>query len=254
MGIVIVTGASSGMGREFVKQICEHGGVDAVWAVARRKDRLEELQDSLGSVVVPVECDLTDQQEIKKLADMLAEQKTQVDMLVNCAGFAKFGAYDEINLTDALGMIDLDVRALVYLTQTALPYMGEGGCVVQIASTAAFQPLPDMNVYAACKAFVLSYSRALNDELQERAISVTTVCPGWTKTEFFDVAEQGTSPKAVGNQLFMSTPAHVVASALRAARSHREMCVPGLFNKLHLFFSKIIPDSLIMRIWKMLKG
>jgi len=253
MGIAIVTGASSGMGREFVKQICEHKYADSVWAVARRAERLDELRASIGGMVRPVECDLTNRDDIKKLADMLGSERPRVDMLVNCAGFAKFGTYDQVSLDDTLNMIELDVRALVYLTQTALPYMEEKSRVVQIASTAAFQPLPGMNVYAASKAFVLSYSRALNDELQQRGISVTTVCPGWTKTEFFDVAEKNASKNTVGKTLFMSTPEHVAASALKAANSHREMCVPGITNKIHLFFSKIIPDSLIMRIWKMLK-
>jgi short-subunit dehydrogenase len=253
MGIAIVTGASSGMGREFVKQICENKYADSVWAVARRAERLDELRASIGGMVRPVECDLTNRDDIKKLADMLGSERPRVDMLVNCAGFAKFGTYDQVSLDDTLNMIELDVRALVYLTQTALPYMEEKSRVVQIASTAAFQPLPGMNVYAASKAFVLSYSRALNDELQQRGISVTTVCPGWTKTEFFDVAEKNASKNTVGKTLFMSTPEHVAASALKAANGHREMCVPGITNKIHLFFSKIIPDSLIMRIWKMLK-
>jgi short-subunit dehydrogenase len=131
--------------------------------------------------------------------------------------------------------------------------MKERACVVQIASSAAFQPLPHMNVYAACKAFVVSYARALNVELQQRGISVTAVCPGWTKTEFLDVAGESAPETAVGKFPFMSDPRRVVKSALRAAALRREICVPGLTTKIHLFFSRIIPNSLMMRIWNMLR-
>ena len=254
MAIAIVTGASSGLGWEFVKQICENNYADAVWAVARRTERLERLQALLGGRVRPVSCDLADREQIKKLGAMLKEEQPEVSMLVNCAGFAKFGTYEEIGLDDVMNMIDLDVRALVYLTQSALPYMKACSCVVQIASTAAFQPLPQMNAYAACKAFVLSYSRSLNDELRQRGVSVTTVCPGWTKTEFLDVAKENASDKAVSGLPFMSAPENVVKSALKSARGRRELCVPGMVNKLHLFFSKIIPNSMMMRIWNRMKA
>lgn len=256
MGIAIVTGASSGMGREFAKQISERKIVDEIWVLARRAERLEELKQTLKTPVVAIECDMTAADDMERVRQKLESEKPDVRMLVNCAGFAKFGTTCEIPLEASLNMIDLDVRALVEMTQVTLPHMreGMGAMVVNVASVAAFQPLPDMNIYAASKAFVLSYSRALNYELQDEGISVTAVCPSWTKTEFFDVAQKNADAKAVSNFPFMLTPAQVVGSALKAALKHKEMCVPGMVGKGQLFFTKIIPNSLIMRIWDMLKN
>lgn len=253
MKISIVTGASSGMGREFVKQMSAKKEVDEIWAVARRKDRLEQLAAELETPVRAIACDLTNGDDINALRAKLEEEKPDVYMLVNCAGFAKFGNFGDISPEDEINMIDLDVRALVLMTQMVVPYMNQGGHIVQIASTAAFQPLPQMNVYAASKAFVYSYSRALNKELEIKGIGVTTACPGWTKTEFFDVAEKNAKADAVHTFSFMAKPENVVKKALHDAEKNREMSVYGLFNKVHLFFSKILPDSAIMGVWRLLK-
>lgn len=251
--IAIVTGASSGMGREFVKQIAGLGIVQEIWAVARRKDRLTELESEVDILLKSFACDLTKEQDVTILKDALARQKPHVHMLVNCAGFAKFGAYDEVRAQDALAMIDLNIRSLVETTQATIPYMQQGSHIVQIASTAAFQPLPEMNVYAASKAFVYSYSRALNKELQLKGITVTTVCPGWTKTEFFDVGKKDASNTAVHNFPFQSSPENVVKKALKDALRERELSIFGIINKGHFFFSKILPDSFIMRMWDIMR-
>ncbi|MDL2236834.1 SDR family NAD(P)-dependent oxidoreductase [Christensenellaceae bacterium OttesenSCG-928-K19] len=253
MGIAVVTGASSGMGREFVKQISQRGDVEQIYAIARRQDRLDELAKEVQTPVVPLALDLADTKSIDTLSQTLAKAQPDVAMLVNCAGFAKFGAQGQVGTADLLSMIDLNVRALVALTELCIPYMKAGALILEVASTAAFQPLPDMNVYAATKAFVLSYSRALNEELAERSISVTAVCPGWTKTEFFDVAEKDADKNAVHKMPFMTTPQAVVRRALKDAKNHRSVSVCGAMNVAHWIFSKIIPDSLIMTIWEEMK-
>ena len=254
MKIAIVTGASSGMGREFVKQISEgKRPPEELWVIARRKERLEELQREVGTRLRLFECDLTKEACVGEVAAVLRDEAPEVMLLANCAGFAKFGEYGEIREQDTLAMIDLNVRALVMMTDAVIPYMPEGASIVEIASTAAFQPLPGMNVYAASKAFVLSYARALNSELGPRGISVTAVCPGWTKTEFFDVAQRNADAKAVGKFPFMSKPEKVVAHALKNAENHREMSVYGIINKGHLFFSKFLPDSFIMTVWNAMR-
>ena len=242
------------MGREFVKQIDNRQMVDSIWAVARREERLKELADECETPVVAVQCDLTSEDDIKEsIAARITAEQHEVSLLINCAGFAKFGGFDEITAKDVAGMIALNISALVKMIEMCVPHMKPGGRIVNIASTAAFQPLPDMNVYAATKAFVLSYSRALNRELGEKDISVTAVCPGWTKTEFFDVARENADNNAMKSFTFMMKPEAVVKSALNAAQKRSEVCVPGLFNKFHLFFSKILPDSSIMTIWEAFK-
>ncbi len=253
MTINIVTGASSGMGREFVLQLGAKHSADEIWAIARREERLLELAEQCETAVRPIAADLTKTEDIEKIKALLEAERPQVKMLVNCAGFAKFGAIGNIAAADEIAMIDLDVKALVLMTQAVVPFMPQGGHILQVASTAAFQPLPEMNVYAASKAFVLSYSRALNSELQTRGISVTAVCPGATKTEFFDVAEKGADGAEVHSFPFVALPQNVVRAAIKAAERERELSVYGITNKAHLFFAKLLPASFIMSAWNWMK-
>lgn len=253
MKIAVVTGASSGMGKEFAKQIGAQKCVEQIWVIARRKERLEELQKEVDTPLRIFAYDLTNMDHINELKQVMDTEKPGIQLLVNCSGFAKFGDFEQVREQDALAMIDLDVRALVALTMACIPHMLPGGHIIEIASTAAFQPLPDMNVYAASKAFVLSYSRALNRELGKKGVSVTAVCPGWTKTEFFDVAQKDASKGAVKNFLFLSKPENVVARALKDAGREKDVSVYGVFNKLHMFFAKILPDSSIMTFWNAMK-
>ena len=253
MEIAIVTGASSGMGKEFVKQLSALGGLDQIWVAARREERLKELADEVHTPLRIFALDLTEASSIAEIKTALATERPNIRYLANCSGFAKFGDFNTVSEADSLSMIDLNVRALVDMTLAAIPYMESGGHVIEIASTAAFQPLPDMNIYAACKAFVLSYSRALHRELGKRGVSVTAVCPGWTKTEFFDVAKKNADGGAVRNFLFPSLPQNVVARAIKDAQKGRDISVYGVFNKLHLFFSKILPANSVMTLWNAMK-
>jgi len=190
MRIAIITGASSGMGREFTRQITAAESFDELWVIARRKERLEELKKELTQPVRVVPMDLTKNECLEEYKALLATEKPEVELLVNCSGFGKFGRYDQIPLQDCLDMIDLNCKALVAMTQLTLPYIPNGGRILQVDSLSAFQPVPYLNVYGATKAFVLRYSQSLWAELQDRKIHVMAFCPGWVKTEFFDHAEQ----------------------------------------------------------------
>jgi len=253
MKIAIITGASSGMGREFVKQVSAAGEVDEIWAVARRMERLEELKSQVSVPLRPLAYDLAVPENVHEIISLLAKDKAEIHLLVNCAGFAKFGNYEQISERDTMSMIDLNIRALVELTLECIPHMAAGGMMIEIASTSAFQPLPDMNVYAASKAFVLSFSRALNRELGPKDISVTAVCPGWTKTEFMDVAGKNANAGAVKNFMFLSSPEKVVTKALKDAKKRREVSVYGITNIFHMIFAKILPASSIMTFWNFMK-
>ena len=185
MQIAIVTGASSGLGREFVRQICEKEKINEVWLIARRENRLHEIAAESPLPVRSLPFDLTKESSFATLRALLEEEKPDVRLLVNAAGFGKMGNYAEVSLQDSNDMLDLNCRALMNMTTTVLPYMQKGARILEVGSSSAFQPLPALNVYAATKAFVLSYSRSLRWELFGRGIHVTAVCPYWIRdTEF----------------------------------------------------------------------
>ena len=157
----IITGASSGMGREFVLQAAARGELDEIWVIARRAERLEQLQREVSVPLFVLPLDLTRAESFETSRRILEQRRPQVTLLVNASGFGKFGRYDEIPLQDSLDMIDLNCKALVHITQLTLPYLERGAHVIQVDSLSAFQPVPYLGVYGATKAFVLSYSRSL---------------------------------------------------------------------------------------------
>lgn len=250
MDTAIVTGASSGMGRDVVLQLSQRADPPKmIWAIARNVEKLDAVKAQAASPVRVISADLTNQEDIAKVKALLAEEKPRVDFLANIAGFAKFGEYGSISEKDVVDMIQLDVQAVVEMTYITIPYMPEGASILEWASVAAFQPLPALNVYAACKAFVLSYSRALNNELQERGISVTAVCPGWTKTPFLEKAKENASSDAVKTFLFAAEPQNVVRKAIKDGLAHKAISIYGLPQKIQWFFAKILPAPFVMMIW-----
>lgn len=248
MKIAVITGASSGMGREFALQVAEKEHFDEIWLIARRADRLEQLKNELDCPARVIAMDLTEQQSFDRYKNMLSDEMPEVAMLMNCSGYGKFGKYDEISLQDKMGMIDLNVKAYVNMTELTLPYMSRGSHIVNLDSLSAFQPVPYLNVYAATKAFILSYSRAMNAELRDRGISVTAVCPGWVKTEFFDRAET-TSNTAVTYFNHVYTPQQVICTAIKDVYKGKDVSIHGGAIKRQVFMVKMLPHRLVMKIW-----
>ena len=248
MRIAVVTGASSGLGREFVRQIAREGGIDEIWAVARRKERLLSLEKETGFRVRALPLDLTREDDRARYAALLSEEKPDVRVLVNASGYAKFGGWADISLADCTGMIDLNCTALAAMTQLTLPYLKKGSRVLEIASIAAFQPVPYLGVYAATKAFVLSYARSLGRELRPRGIAVTAVCPGWMKTEFFGRAD----PKDEWIRFYdcFHDPRAVAALALSDSRRGRDVSVHGTWTRCQRVLVKLLPHRLVMRAWE----
>ena len=252
MNIAIVTGASSGLGRSFIRQLDRQGGLDEIWGVARRRERMEELAAQLSTPMRPLALDLTKTESVETLRALLQETGADVRVLVNSAGFGKFGTYADMTLQETADMIDLNCRAAVALTAAAIPHMSRGARILEICSSAAFQPLPGFNVYAATKAFLLRYSRALRWEAAPRGIRVTAVCPGWIRTEFMDVARDTQNGRTVRCFPFALRPETV---ARRALRDSRWMAVTtcGLPALVQRVASKFLPHCFIMACWEGLR-
>ena len=247
--IAVITGASSGMGRRFAETVTQWGQFDEVWCIARRADRLEALKDSVPFPVKAISLDLTDRQSFAAYAALLQEEKPQVALLVNASGYGKFAAAMDTPLEVNLNMVDLNCMALMAMCQLTVPYMAQGGRIINIASVAADQPIPYINVYAASKAFVQRYSRALNRELKKCGIGVTAVCPFWTKTEFFDRAIAEGEEPVVKKYVAMYEPDQIVFRAWRDAKRGKDISRFGFIARAQSLLTKIVPHSMVMDIW-----
>ena len=250
MNIAIVTGASSGMGREFVLQLSQFVKVDEIWAIARRGDALESLKSEVNVPVRPISLDLCEKSSFDTMAKLLEEEKPDVKLLVNAAGFGKFGAYHKVSLEDESRMIDLNCKAVVLLTRLVLPYMEKGSHILQLDSLSAFQPVPYITTYGATKAFVLSYCRAMNRELKGKGVRMMAMNPGWVKTEFFNHAFQTNSDNEVKFFDRLYEAKDCVATGLKDLyRTKKDYSIHGLPIKLQVLAVKFVPHSIVMNIW-----
>ena len=248
MKIAIVTGASSGMGREFVRQLHKYVQPDEIWAIARRESALRELAAETSIPVRPIVLDLSKTESFREIASLLETEQPEVELLVNAAGFGKFGDFQTIPLEDDLGMIDLNCKALVAMTRITLPYMHQGSHILQLDSLSAFQPVPYITTYGASKAFVLSYTRAINAELKPQGIRVMAMNPAWVKTEFFDHAFQTNNKVQYFN--YVQEAGDVVAKGLKDLyKTKKDMSIPGLGVKLQVLGVKLLPHKLVMKTW-----
>ena len=249
MRIAVITGASSGMGRELVLQLDKKEKYDEIWVIARRADRLEELKNIVkNNTLRIVPMDLTDENQRAEYATMLVQERADVAFLANVSGFGRFGKYYDIPLSDCMDMIDLNVKALVAMTQLTLPFMQSGAQILQLDSLSSFQPVPYLNTYAATKAFVSSFSRGLNVELQPRGIRVMAVCPGWVKTEFFNTAEV-LDPTAVTYFSSLWEARDVVKLAFKDYDAGKDVSILGASVRAQVLLTKLLPHKLVMKIW-----
>ena len=197
MKTAIITGASSGLGREFARQLTDiFPEIECCWLIARREDRLEEIaREMVGVETVCLPLDLCDSMSFTTLQEKLAAEKPEVAILINNAGCGYLGRMGETETAVQTRMVDLNVRAMTAMTNLVIPYMPAGGRILNTSSIASFCPTPRMTVYGASKAYVSSFTVGLSEELKRRDITVTAVCPGPMKTEFLDVGSiTGRSP------------------------------------------------------------
>ena len=250
MNIAIVTGASSGMGREFVLQLPSYVQVDEIWVIARRADALENLKGEVSVPVRPISMDLLDMESFTRFQSLLGEEKPNIKLLVNAAGFGKFGAYHKVSIADDARMIDLNCKALVLMTRLCLPYMTSGSHILQLDSLSAFQPVPYITTYGATKSFVLSYSRAMNRELKKSGIRMMAMNPGWVKTEFFNHAFQTNEDGEVKFFDKLWEAKDVVATGLKDLyKTRKDYSIHGFSVRMQVRMVKLLPHSMVMNTW-----
>ena len=256
--VIIITGASSGMGREMAMAISRRYKVKAeFWLIARRKQRLCRLAEKLqrfGRDSRIICGDLTEDKVYEDLSSLLKKETPEVLMLVNASGFGKIGDFSHMDERDLSGMVDLNCRALTRMCRICIPYIPCGyGHIINFASAAAFCPQPWFSVYAASKSYVLSFSEALSEELSSSGITVTAVCPGPVKTEFFSIAEEKASVPLY-KRLFMADPRRVVSLVLKDSLSGRRISIYGFSMKALYILSRVLPTGLILGAIRIING
>lgn len=245
--IGIITGASSGMGAETARQMTTYfPDIEELWLIARREDRLlslkKELEQEKNITVKTIVLDVTDRGKRKGFEQLIKEEQPKVSVLVNSAGYGIIGSFTQGNVQEQTGMVDVNCEALVWMTYVVLPYIKKGGHIIHYASGSAFLPQPYFLVYASTKAFVLHFSYGLRGELKKKHISVTAICPGPVKTEFFNVA-QIHEPISPIKKLFLADETKVVKKALKDSKRRKSISTYGFVIKMLHGISHFIPKS-----------
>ncbi|MCR4947532.1 MAG: SDR family NAD(P)-dependent oxidoreductase [Treponema sp.] len=255
--IAIITGASSGMGKEFALQVAQKYDFDEIWIVARRLEKLEKLSEDINktkhfNIVKPVALDLGSMNGISKLEKLLIQENKKlakvesgitIGLLINNAGYGSYGPFEETSVEVETQMVQLNCTSLTGLCGIALPFMKKGSVIINTASLAAYMPLGNFAVYAATKAYVLSFSTALAAELKDKGIKVHALCPGSVSTEFANVASNGARPEVKGG----IAPEGVVAQCLDRAFKGKMTSLYRLKWKCLAFMSHFVSGKIVAR-------
>ncbi|ADO82616.1 SDR family NAD(P)-dependent oxidoreductase [Ilyobacter polytropus] len=242
---VIITGASSGIGRELLKIFVDNGHF--VIAVARRKEKLEKIKKEFDEKVEIICTDISKLENIRELHEEIKKMNIDVDLLINNAGTGEYGFFYETDIKSHIKTLDLNIRGLTYLTRIFAEEMfkkGSGG-IINVASTASFQSGgPLMGVYYASKAYVLSFTEALVEEMEYRGVRIMALCPGPTSTDF-----KGISSERKGMEKFyVTTPRQVAESCYKDYFNDKNICIPGILNKILVFITRFIPRKVQRKI------
>ena len=248
--IAIITGASSGLGEEFTRQVCAKYDYDEIWIIARREEKLRTLADTLNKTknfncVRPVVMDVAGKSGVEKLKSFIksedeklhkVESGIEIGLLINNAGFGTYGPFAETSINRQMDMIELNCTTVTGICGIALPYLKAGSVVINTASLAAFLPLGNFAVYGATKSFVLSFSVALAAELHDKGIKVCALCPGSVSTEFANVASNGARKEVKGG----FPPQKVVTQCLKRAFKGKTVALYRLKWRINAFLSRFI--------------
>lgn len=246
MRIAVITGASAGIGREFVYEIDRLGGLDEIWVIARRLDRLEELKGKCKTPVRPVVMDLSDRNALGEYRKMLETEKPEIGLLVNAAGFGVFGPFAENDLGRMLDSVAVNSMALTGMCHISIPYMKSGDSIINVGSNSAWQPVPYQTVYGASKSYVLNFSRSLYRELRSKGIHVMCVCPGWIRTEFQQVAQHDKYIRYVDR--WYEAP-EVAKKAMKDLKKKRIVSILGFPVRRQVTLVKFLPVKMVMDVW-----
>ncbi len=250
MAIAIITGASAGLGQAYFRTLRRrHPELDGIWLIARREQRLREMAADCPIPVTVLPLDLTRDEAYTALAEKLAADKPQVAVLINNAGVGELANIADSDVGTQCRMVDLNCKGLTAVTTAVLPYMQAGGYILNVASIAAFAPNARMTVYSSTKAFVLSLSKGLREELRDRRINVLAACPGPMATEFLTVANIEGNSKTF-RRLPYCDPQTVADKSVDAAIAGRGVYTPKLFFKFYRVLAKLLPHNLIMPLCK----
>lgn len=244
--IAIITGASSGLGVEIYKEV-QKEQLDEIWVIARREDRLNKLKDDFGKIetkVIPM--DITLNESLIKLENLLNENQCNVKFLFNNAGFGVIGDVIDADYETQGNMVTLNDKSLVEITTIVLKYMDKGSYIINTCSIASFVPNARMSVYSATKAFVMSYSRSLRYELKKKKINVTAICPGPMNTEFLAVAGINKGVSKTFDTLPRCDVTKTARGGIKAAKRGKGVYTPHPFYKFYRVLAKIVPHSWLM--------
>ncbi len=246
MRIAVITGASAGIGREFVLAIDRQEQLDEIWVIARRTDRLEALKEMCRTPIRPIPLDLSDLQSMERYQAVLEREKPEIGILVNAAGFGVFGPFAEKDLEKQLSSVTVNSLALTGMCHISIPYMKHGDSIINMGSNSAWQPVPYQTVYGASKSYVLNFSRALWRELKPKGIRVMCVCPGWIRTEFQQVAHHDEYVKYVD---IWYEPQEVAEQAMKDLRKGKIVSILGHPVRRQVRLVKFLPVKFVMDTW-----
>ena len=244
MKVAIITGATSGIGREAALQIDKRfDSLDEIWIIGRREEKLQELEKHIRHSVRMFVMDVTNEKDMNEFEDALFKLNPNVRMLFQSAGQGLHGKFTELPAKDQTDMIRLNCEAVTNFMSMCIPFMKRGSHIINVASSAGFIPLPGYSVYSASKAYVLQLSRAVRAEVKKKGIYVMAVCPGPVNTEFFDVSERYGSGISPFKRAMMNTPEVVVRRALGDAALHKPVSVDGEHIGLLRLLVKFLPKT-----------
>ena len=246
MRIAVITGASAGIGREFVYAVDRQMRFDEIWVIARREERLRELGEKCRNTIRPVPLDLAETENVERYRQLLEKEKPEIALLINAAGCGVFGPFAEKELDKLLMSARLNALSLTAMCHVSLPYMKAGSAILNMGSNSAWQPVPYQAVYGASKSYVLNLSRAMGRELKKSGVHVMCVCPGWIKTEFQKTARHDEYIRYVDRWY---GPEEVAEQALKDLKKKKTVSILGHPVRRQVRLVKFLPVKLVMDIW-----
>ncbi|MDO5517636.1 MAG: SDR family NAD(P)-dependent oxidoreductase [Clostridium sp.] len=250
MRIAIVTGASSGLGVEFTRTIInKYKYLDEIWIIARRKERLVQIADENKDIRIrPISMDLSKNESFLELEGILKEENPHIDILINNAGYEKIGSVLDMNMSDILSIVDINIKGMTALSRICLPYMKKGSFEIITSSVSSFSPVPNQTIYSASKKYVYYFGRSLREEMKKAGVNVLILCPGNMDTEMNPRGKM-THSKQINLLPYLNMKA-VTENSLKRAQNGKAVYTPGAFYKFYRICSKIMPSAFMIKITK----